>query len=184
MALDLHDCQFHGPALPAPFVTFELEKELTKRKLLVKTTGERVGLLSNGVQLLLLLGDPARLDSTVTKASEMLQPDASLVGEGKEVAPAGQQHFVPIELRQNILYTVSNAPRHSQGSKPLGQAAAVNQPLVGPDDGGPRNPLEGTDKLTPDRSSGWGEQLTGENTLSSRLWGSYLPSWPRQGERA
>src|SRR5713101_6248135 len=82
-----------------------------------------------------------------TKASEMLQPDASLVGEGKEVAPAGQQHFVPIELRQNILYTVSNAPRHSQGSKPLGQAAAVNQPIVGPDDGGPRNPLEGTDKL-------------------------------------
>src|SRR5258706_345376 len=49
MALDLHDCQFHGPALPAPFVTFELEKELTKR-----------------VQLLLLLGDPARPDSTVT----------------------------------------------------------------------------------------------------------------------
>jgi hypothetical protein len=40
MALDLHDCQFHGPALPEPFVKFELEKELTKRKLLVKTTGD------------------------------------------------------------------------------------------------------------------------------------------------
>jgi hypothetical protein len=40
MALDLHDCQFHGPALPEPFVMFELEKELTKRKLLVKTTGD------------------------------------------------------------------------------------------------------------------------------------------------
>src|SRR4029450_78701 len=40
MALDLHDCQFHCPALPEPFVTFELEKELTKRKLLVKTTGD------------------------------------------------------------------------------------------------------------------------------------------------
>jgi len=35
----------------------------------------------------------------VTKASEMLQPDASLVGEGKEVAPAGQPPFVLIELR-------------------------------------------------------------------------------------
>jgi len=119
---------------------------------------------------------PQRL---VTKASEMLQPDASLAGEGKEVrgglgvppswvAPAGQPHFVPIELRQNILYTVSNAPRHSQGSTPLGQAAAVNQPMVGPDDGGPRNPLEGTDKLTPDRSSGWGEQLTW--ATPRRLW--------------
>ena len=108
----------------------------------------------------------------------MLQPDASLVGEGKEVrgglgvppswvAPAEQQHFVPIELRQNILYTVSNAPRHSQGSTPLGQAAAVNQPIVGPDDGGPRNPLEGTDKLTPDRSSGWGEQLTSTQAFKS-----------------
>jgi hypothetical protein len=39
MALDLTDCQFTGPALPEPFVRFELEKELTKLKLLAKTTG-------------------------------------------------------------------------------------------------------------------------------------------------
>jgi hypothetical protein len=39
MALDLTDCQFTGPALPEPFVRFELENELTKLKLLAKTTG-------------------------------------------------------------------------------------------------------------------------------------------------
>jgi hypothetical protein len=39
MALNLADCQFHGPALPDPFVKFELEKELTRLKLLAKTTG-------------------------------------------------------------------------------------------------------------------------------------------------
>ncbi|MCY2994682.1 MAG: N-6 DNA methylase [Planctomycetota bacterium] len=39
MPLDLSDIQFHGPALPGPFVKFELENELTKLKLLSKTTG-------------------------------------------------------------------------------------------------------------------------------------------------
>ena len=40
MALDLSDCQFLGPALPEPFVRFELEKELTSRKFLPKKTGD------------------------------------------------------------------------------------------------------------------------------------------------
>jgi hypothetical protein len=40
MAFDLSDCQLSGPALPEPFVRFELEKELTSRKLLPRTTGE------------------------------------------------------------------------------------------------------------------------------------------------
>jgi hypothetical protein len=39
MPFDLTDCQFTGPALPEPFVKFELENELTKLKLLAKTTG-------------------------------------------------------------------------------------------------------------------------------------------------
>ena len=39
MPLELSDCQFTGPALPEPFVKFELENELTKLKLLAKTTG-------------------------------------------------------------------------------------------------------------------------------------------------
>jgi len=39
VALDLADCQFHGPALPEPFVKFELERELTRLKLLPKATG-------------------------------------------------------------------------------------------------------------------------------------------------
>ena len=40
MALELRDCTFFGPALPEPFVKFQLESELAKRKLLPKTTGE------------------------------------------------------------------------------------------------------------------------------------------------
>lgn len=40
MALDLSECTFIGPALPGPFVRFELEKELNKLRLLPKTTGE------------------------------------------------------------------------------------------------------------------------------------------------
>jgi len=39
MPLELSDCQFTGPALPEPFVKFELENELNKLKLLPKTTG-------------------------------------------------------------------------------------------------------------------------------------------------
>lgn len=39
MALNLTDCMFEGPALPPPFVKFELERELTRHKLLPKTTG-------------------------------------------------------------------------------------------------------------------------------------------------
>ena len=39
MPFDLSDTQFTGPALPEPFVKFELENELTKLKLLPKTTG-------------------------------------------------------------------------------------------------------------------------------------------------
>lgn len=40
MALDLRDCAFFGPALPEPFVKFQLEGELHKRKLLPKATGD------------------------------------------------------------------------------------------------------------------------------------------------
>lgn len=40
MPLDFTDCQFQGPALPDPFVKFELEKELKRNKLLRKTTGK------------------------------------------------------------------------------------------------------------------------------------------------
>ena len=39
MAFDLSDTRFTGPALPEPFVKFELENELTKLKLLPKNTG-------------------------------------------------------------------------------------------------------------------------------------------------
>lgn len=40
MPLELNDVQFHGPALPEPFVKFELERELTRLRLLRRTTGE------------------------------------------------------------------------------------------------------------------------------------------------
>lgn len=39
MALDLGDCTFFGPALPEPFVKFELEDLLRKKGLLPKATG-------------------------------------------------------------------------------------------------------------------------------------------------
>ena len=39
MAFDLSDCEFRGPALPEPFVKFELEKELSNKKLLRKVVG-------------------------------------------------------------------------------------------------------------------------------------------------
>src|SRR2546426_5312333 len=40
MSLNLRDCGFNGPALPEPFVLFELEKELVRLDLLPKATGE------------------------------------------------------------------------------------------------------------------------------------------------
>lgn len=39
MVLELRDCSFFGPALPEPFVKFQLENELNRRKLLPKSTG-------------------------------------------------------------------------------------------------------------------------------------------------
>lgn len=39
MALNLESCLFLGPALPEPFVAFDLETELTKEKVLPKNTG-------------------------------------------------------------------------------------------------------------------------------------------------
>lgn len=40
MALDLRDCTFFGPALPEPFVKYQLEKHLKKRSLLTKSSGD------------------------------------------------------------------------------------------------------------------------------------------------
>ena len=40
MALDLIDCTFTGPALPEPFVKFDLEQQLGRVDLLPKATGE------------------------------------------------------------------------------------------------------------------------------------------------
>ena len=40
MALDLRDCTFSGPALPDPFVAFELERELATRRLLPSNQGK------------------------------------------------------------------------------------------------------------------------------------------------
>jgi len=41
MAFDLSDCRFSGPALPEPFIRFDLEKELQRLDLLPKTGGEQ-----------------------------------------------------------------------------------------------------------------------------------------------
>lgn len=40
MALMLNDCTFLGPALPEPFVKYQLEGELSRRNLLPKSTGD------------------------------------------------------------------------------------------------------------------------------------------------
>jgi len=39
MALDFRDCEFFGPALPEPFVKFDLEEHLNRANLLAKGTG-------------------------------------------------------------------------------------------------------------------------------------------------
>ena len=49
MALDLSDCQFFGPALPVPFVRFELEKEFTSRKSAAEKARERRGEASSSL---------------------------------------------------------------------------------------------------------------------------------------
>jgi hypothetical protein len=36
----LAECRFNGPALPEPYVEFELERELNRLGLLPKTTGD------------------------------------------------------------------------------------------------------------------------------------------------
>ncbi len=48
MVLELADCRFFGPALPEPFVKFELEDHLEKAKLLRKSTGPESKQLADG----------------------------------------------------------------------------------------------------------------------------------------
>ena len=74
MALDLADCQLLGPALPEPFVRFDLEKELTNRKLLPRTTGEdgkklreRWEIYRRHLRELAASGGPLRVRNTVVE---------------------------------------------------------------------------------------------------------------------
>ncbi|MBE7558420.1 N-6 DNA methylase [bacterium] len=72
MSLDLTTCQFQGPALPEPFVKFELEKELSRRNLLPKSAGvegrelqERWEVLRRKLGMLAGSGGPLRVFSHV-----------------------------------------------------------------------------------------------------------------------
>lgn len=90
MSIDLSTCRFTGPALPAPFVRFELEKEL--KDLLPKATGDAGQELSAAwdayrrhLRELVSQGGPIRVRNTV------IEPLAKRLGydsieEGGEVA--------------------------------------------------------------------------------------------------
>ncbi len=81
MALDLRDCEFFGPALPEPFVKFQLEQHLNKRKLLPAATGaegkhlrERWDVYRRKLRLLGERGLERRV------ASHVLEPLVELLG--------------------------------------------------------------------------------------------------------
>ncbi len=92
MSLELSDCQFIGPALPDPFVRFELEKELISRKLLPKTTAEggkhlrnRWDVYRRHLQELAASGGPLRV------CNRVIEPIVELLG------------YTSIEAAENVI---------------------------------------------------------------------------------
>jgi len=81
MALDLSTCSFVGPALPEPFVKFDLEGELNRERLLPKATGDegrelqrRWDAYRRRLRELIATGGPVRV------RNQVIEPLASLLG--------------------------------------------------------------------------------------------------------
>jgi hypothetical protein len=81
MALDLSSCTFLGPALPEPFVRFDLDGELNRKRLLPKATGDegrelqrRWDAYRRRLRELIATGGPVRV------RNQVIEPLASLLG--------------------------------------------------------------------------------------------------------
>ena len=112
MALDLSDCQFFGPALPVPFVRFELEKEFTSRKLLPKklgNDGEKLrrhwDLYRRHLQELAASGGPLRVRNKV------IEPLIELLGYQKLEAADNVQTREDFESGGNLLLTADGGDK-------------------------------------------------------------------------
>ena len=112
MALDLSDCQFFGPALPVPFVRFELEKEFTSRKLLPKklgNEGEKLrrnwDLYRRHLQELAASGGPLRVRNKV------IEPLIDLLGYPKLEAADNVQTREDLESGGNLLLTADGGDK-------------------------------------------------------------------------
>lgn len=84
MTFDLRDCSFSGPALPEPFVKFELETHLANAKLLRKASGPEAKALAAEWEVLRrklrALGDNG---GSVRVANHVLEPLAERLGYPK-----------------------------------------------------------------------------------------------------
>jgi len=106
MALDLSDCQFFGPALPAPFVRFELEKELTSRKLLPKKLGsEGEKLRRNWDQYRRHLQELAASGGPLRVRNKVIEPLIDWLGYTKLEAAENVQTREDLESGGNLLLT-------------------------------------------------------------------------------
>jgi len=95
MALDLSSCSFVGPALPEPFVKFDLEAELSRAQLLAATSGEQGRRLQDkwtayrrGLRELVSRGGSIRV------RNQVIEPLVRLLGY-EELRPAE-----PVETRE------------------------------------------------------------------------------------
>ena len=118
MSLELSDCQFVGPALPDPFVRFELEKELTSRKLIPKKTGDegkhlrsRWDVYRRHLQELAASGGPLRV------CNRVIEPIVELLG------------YKAIEAAENVTDTRrSRGGRQASSSPPTASPSYVSGP--------------------------------------------------------
>ncbi len=112
MPLDLSDCQFLGPALPEPFVRFELEKELTNRKLIPKKIGDegkkirsRWDVYRRHLQELAASGGPLRVRNKV------IEPLIDLLGYQSLVATDDVQTREDLESGGNLLVSSAGSEK-------------------------------------------------------------------------
>lgn len=107
----LQHCTFTGPALPEPFVRFELEKELTKAKLLPKTTGNEGKELDEAWQVYRRKLREATRGGALRVRNHVITPLVKLLGYDRMESGGEVETREGLESGGEVLVTADNSTK-------------------------------------------------------------------------
>ncbi len=107
----LQHCTFTGPALPEPFVRFELEKELTKAKLLPKTTGNEGKELDEAWQVYRRKLREATRGGALRVRNHVIAPLVKLLGYDRIESGGEVETREGLESGGEVLITADNSTK-------------------------------------------------------------------------